>query len=415
MSAAPQASAAPGARPSPWVALGYRDFRLVWLGQMVSFAGTEMQLVTINWHIYNLTDSPVALGLVGLVRVVPIIALSLLGGVYADALDRRRVLLFTQSSMMLFAAVLGFVTITGWVSAPLIYLLAALTASAEALDGPARQAIVPNLVPKEHLANAVSLNNMMRQVAAIAGPTLAGFTIALVGIAAVYWINAVSFLAMLVSLVLVRTPVQQHLGGTRITLVALVEGIRHVRESPILLWTTLLDFLATFFSSATALLPIFARDILRVGPQGLGILYAAQSVGALAAGVGIALSGNVRRKGAILLVAVAGYGMATILFGASQWFLLSCVFLSLVGASDTVSTITRNTVRQLATPDRLRGRVTSVNMVFSRGGPHLGNLEAGLVAAVVGAPLSVIVGGVATVLLVGLTARFVPELRRYQD
>jgi MFS family permease len=395
--------------------LRHRDFRLLWLGQFFSLAGTQMQQTAINWHIYILTNSAFALGLIGLTRVVPIVVFSLIGGVFADAHDRRRVLLITQSAMMLIAAALGLVTFLGWVSAPLIYLLAALTASAAAFDSPARQALAPNLVPREHLTNALSLNNIARQTAGIIGPAIGGFVIASLGISAVYWINAASFLSILFALLLIRAPTQEHLGVARVTLPALVEGVQFVRQSKIILATMLLDFFATFFSSATALLPIFAREILRVGPEGMGILYAGESIGAVAAGAAMSFIGRVRRQGAVLLIAVAIYGAATMLYGASQWFWLSFLFLALVGAADTVSTILRNTIRQLATPDHLRGRMTSVNMIFFMGGPQLGNLEAGIVAGLFGAPFSVISGGLATIVLVALTAWLVPQLREYSE
>jgi MFS family permease len=401
------------ARLSPIVSLQYRDFRLIWLGQLISMAGTQMQQVAINWHIYILTKSPVALGLVGLMRVVPIIVFSLIGGAIADAHDRRRVLVVTQIAMMFFAAMLGLLTITGVINAPLIYALAALTAAAGAFDSPARQALYPNLVPKEHLTNAISLINLSRQTASIVGPMLAGFAIAALDVQAVYWINAVSFLAVLAALALMNTPAQRNLGASSVSLSAVSEGIRFVFKSPMILSTMLLDFLATFFSSATSLLPIFATEILRVGAQGLGILYGAESIGAIIAGAIMSLIGNIKRQGAILLGAVAAYGVATTLYGMSDLFILSVVLLAFVGAADTVSTILRNTIRQLSTPDHLRGRMTSVNMIFFMGGPQLGNLEAGIAAALFGAPFAVISGGIATVLLVIVTAWLVPQLREY--
>jgi len=324
------------------------------------------------------------------------------------------VMIVTQSAMMFFAATLGLSTITGLISAPLIYLLAALIASASAFDSPARQALIPNLVPREHLTNALSLNNLMRQAGAIMGPAIAGFAIAGFGVESVYWINAVSFLAVLAALVLMRTPAQQNPGATQVSLSALTEGLRFVFQSQMIMATMLLDFFATFFSSATSLLPIFAKEILRVGPEGLGILYAAESIGAVVAGAGMSLIGNVRKHGLILLGSVAVYGAATTFYGMSELFVLSIFFLALVGAADTVSTILRNTIRQLATPDHLRGRMTSVNMIFFQGGPQLGNLEAGIVAALFGAPFSVISGGVATVLLVAATAWLAPRLRSYE-
>jgi MFS family permease len=400
-------------RASSLTALQYRDFRLLWIGQLISNIGTQMQNVTINWHIYILTGSAVALGLTGLVRVVPIIVFSLFGGVFADTHDRRRVLLVTQSLMMIFAAILALGTNVNLVSAPFIYLLAACTAATAAFDGPARQALAPNLVRKEHLTNALSLNNIMMQVASIVGPGLAGFIIGGLSIATVYWINAVSFLAVLVALIVMHTPTQENLGVARVTPGALTEGLKFVFSAKIITATMLLDFIATFFSSASALLPIFAKEILRVGPEGLGILYSAESIGAVIAGVMMARAGNIKRQGAILLAAIASYGLATAFYGASQLFALSFFLLALVGASDTVSTILRNTIRQLATPDYLRGRMTSVNMIFFMGGPQLGNLEAGLVAAAFGAPFAVISGGVATVIVVGLVAWLVPQLRNH--
>ena len=407
--------ASPSNRLPPFVALQHRDFRLLWMGQLISQAGSQMQVVTINWHIYVLTGSPVALGLVSLSRFVPIVVFSLIGGVFADTHDRKRILLFTQSAMMIFAAILGLLTYSGGISVGLIYALSAFSAAAMAFDAPARQALPPNLVPPEHLTNALSLNNIMRQTATILGPGLVGFVIAWQGVGAVYWINAVSFLAVLMALVLMKVPTQQYLGATRFTLSAVAEGIRFVWRSQILLSTTLLDFFGSFFSSASALLPIFAEEILQVGPQGLGVLYAAESAGAVVAGVGMSLAGNVRRKGPLVLWALAVYGAATVLYGVSRWFVLSVLFLALVGAADTFSTILRNTIRQVVTPDHLRGRMGSVNMLFSRGGPQLGNLEAGIMAAVIGAPLSVVTGGIATVILVALVAYFVPQLRSYQN
>ncbi len=291
--------------------------------------------------------------------------------------------------------------------------MAATTSATAAFDSPARQSLAPNLVRKEHLTNALSLNNINMQVAAVVGPMLAGFVIAGLGVGAVYWINALSFLAVIAALVAMKTPTQKNLGVAKVNLDSLTEGIRYVFNAKIIRATMLLDFIATFFSSASALLPIFAQDILKVGPEGLGILYGAESIGAVIAGVAMARAGNVKRQGAILLAAVASYGIATAFYGASQLFVLSFFFLALVGASDTVSTILRNTIRQLATPDHLRGRMTSVNMIFFMGGPQLGNLEAGILAALIGAPLSVITGGVATVIAVGLVAWLVPQLRRY--
>jgi MFS family permease len=352
--------------------------------------------------------------LIGLMRAVPIVFSSLLGGMLADTHDRRRVLLAAQGGSMAVALALGLSTHSGGITAGLIYLLAALAAGAMGFGGPVWQAIAPNLVSREHLTNAMSLINIMRQTARIVGPGLAGFAIAWRGVVAVYWINAVSFLVVLMAFGLMRSPAQENLGAARFALSSIGEGIRFVRHTQILFSTMLLDFLGTFFASASALLPIFASEILKVGPKGLGVLYSAQSAGAVVAAAGMSFAGDIGRKGAFVLWAILIYAVATALFGASHSFPLSLVCLSLVGAGDTVSTILRHTIRQLVTPDHLRGRMNSVIMIFTQGGPQLGNLEAGLIATWIGAPLSVITGGIATLLLVAAVAWRVPQLRHYR-
>lgn len=402
-------------RNVPLVALRYRDFRLLWLGQLISQAGSQMQNAALNWHIYLLTGSPVALGVIGAIRFLPIVFFSLIGGAAADTLDRRRVMIATQSALAVIAATLGLVTLSGRDSLALIYTLLALAATAFAFDNPARQSLIPKLVSKEHLPNALSLNTTIFQFAQIIGPTLAGFIIyaSPQGVALVYIINALSFLAVIVALLLMRTSGQVEEAQT-MNLSALLEGLRFVRRTPIIWSTMLLDFIATFFASSTYLLPIFARDILRVGAQGYGLLAAAPAVGALLAGVAMSLLGRIRQQGPILLLSVALYGLATVLFGLSPWFITSFLFLALSGAADTVSTVIRGTIRQLATPDRLRGRMTAVNMVFFMGGPQLGELEAGLAAALVGTQPSVVLGGLGCLVAVALVTARVPRLRMYQ-
>lgn len=394
-------------------ALSYRDFRYLWLGQIISVAGSQMQNVAINWQIYQRTGSAVVLGLVGLVRVIPIVVFSLVGGVVADTYSRRRVMLITQSIGMYSAIALALVTAWGVATPTLILICTGITAAAAAFDGPARQSLIPNLVPPEHLTNAVSLNTMMFQAATIIGPALSGFSIAELGVEAVYWLNAVSYLAVIAALAAMKVVEAKREGRAKIDLESLFEGLRFVRKNAMIFSTMLLDFFATFFASATALLPIFARDILHVGPEGLGVLYAAEAVGSLITGILISMMGDIRRKGMVLLTSVALYGVATAIYGFSTNFVLSLFLLALVGAGDSISTVLRSAIRQTVTPDHIRGRMTSVNMIFFMGGPQLGNLEAGLAAAWLGAPGSVVLGGIATLVVVGVTSILYPQLRRY--
>lgn len=394
-------------------ALSHSDFRYLWIGQIISVAGSQMQNVAINWQIYQRTSSAVVLGLVGLVRVIPIVTFSLIGGVVADTYSRRRVMMITQSVGMCSALALALVTAFGVATPTVILTLTGVTAAAAAFDGPARQSLIPNLVPPEHLTNAVSLNTMMFQAATIIGPALSGFTIAELGVEAVYWANAVSYLAVIGALAAMKVVEAKREGRAKIDLATLFEGLHFVRKNMMIFSTMLLDFFATFFASATALLPIFARDILHVGPEGLGMLYAAEAIGSLITGIFISMMGDIKRKGMVLLTSVAMYGLATAIYGFSTNFVLSLLLLALVGAGDSISTVLRSTIRQSVTPDHIRGRMTAVNMIFFMGGPQLGNLEAGLAAAWLGAPGSVVLGGMATMVVVGITAFLFPQLRKY--
>jgi len=382
-----------------------------------------MQNAALLWHV-SLLVSPqrkgLALGIVGLVKVVPIVVFSMVSGVVADAWNRRRLMLFTQVGAALTACGLAFVAFRGIHDVWPIYALAALGAAVGAFDMPARQALVPTLVPREHLPNAITLNTIMFQTASVVGPSLGGILIAASGVGWVYVANAVSFAFVVVALVMMRgVPARvPRDDGTNddVSLRSAAEGLRFVFRSPLIRSTMLLDFFATFFSSATALLPIFAQDILKVGADGYGWLYAAPAAGALVtSALMVPLTDRIRRRGPTLLWAVCGYGLATVVFGLSRSFWLTFLCLALTGATDTVSMVIRNIVRQLETPDRLRGRMTGVNMVFFMGGPQLGELEAGVVANWLGATVSVVSGGIGCVIATGWVAATTPALRHYRS
>jgi MFS family permease len=404
-----------------FVALQHRNFRLIWIGLFVSFTGSMMQNAALLWHVSLLVPphrKGLALGMVGLVRVIPVTVFSMLSGVVADAWDRRKLMLFTQVAATIVAVALAVLTFRGLAHVWPVYLLAALGSAVGAFDLPARGALVPTLVPREHLPNAISLNTIMFQTASVAGPSLGGLLIAASGVGWVYIANAVSFSFVIVALLMMRDvpahPRSESGSRDDVSLHAAMEGLRFVFRSPLIRSTMLLDFFATFFSSATALLPIFAQDILQVGARGYGWLYAAPAVGAMTtSAVMVSMSERIRRRGPTLLWAVGGYGAATVVFGLSRTFWLTFVCLAMTGATDTVSMVIRNIVRQLETPDRLRGRMMGVNMVFFMGGPQLGELEAGAVANWLGAPFSVISGGIGCLLATGWVAVSTPALRRY--
>lgn len=392
---------------SSFAALRYRDFRLLWLGLIVSVTGSQMQFVAINWHVYLITKSAFALGLVGLFRAVPIIICSLVGGVVADAVDRKRLMMVTQMVMLSSAALLAAITIAGLNSVWPIYVVSAMASAASAFDVPARQSMMPTLVPAEVFPNAVSLGLLVFNVATIAGPAIAGFLLAESGPALIYGLNALSFVAVIWALLLMRTSGDPQASGeprSALSVAALKEGLRFVWNTPIIVQTMTLDFAATFFASATLLLPIFAKEILHVDARGYGFLAAAPAIGSVITALVMARLGSFRKQGRLVVASVAIFGFATTAFGISTMFWFSLLMLAMTGASDTVSTVLRQTIRQLVTPNHLRGRMTSINMMFFMGGPQLGELEAGILASLIGTPLSVVVGGLGSVACAAIAA-----------
>ena len=394
--------------------LKHRRFFYLWSGQLLSIAGTQMQIWALFWHIRTLTDQPIALGGVGLARILPIIIFSLVGGVIADSFDRRRVMFITQSAAALLALTLGLLTQFGQINIWLIYALTALQAIAISFDSPARQALVPNLVPAKDLPNAFSMTSIAWQTGAIIGPAVSGFVIAFGGQQAVYYINAISYLAVIIALILIGPVAQTKTARVAgVSWTAIKEGIQFIINKPIILSTMLLDFVATFFASANTLMPIVARDVLHVGVVEYGWLSAAPSVGAVIAALVVSQLPELRRQGQLFLASVAVFGVATIIFGATTSLVLAWFALSVTGAADSVSTIIRNTIRQLQTPDHIRGRMTSVNQIFFQGGPQLGEVEAGIVAQLFGAPLAIISGGIGCIVGMWLIVRKWPFLLSY--
>jgi MFS family permease len=333
--------------------------------------------------------------------------------VAADALDRRKLMLASQAGMMIASLGLLFATHAGVVTPGIIYGLAALGGVASAFDPPSRQALLPQLVPIEVLPNALGIYNIVDEVASIGGPALGGMLLAWKGVQPVYVADVISFLAVMVALLSMEHEAPSH-GLAGVSAHALFEGLRFIRRTPLILSTMLLDFVATFLAGSMLLLPIFADQLLQVGPRGLGILYAAQPVGAALAAAVLSTLPVIRRQGRALLIAVAVYGGAIAVFGVSRWFPLSLCMLALSGAADMLSVLMRQTVRQILTPDPLRGRMTAVNMMFFIGGPQLGEVEAGVAARLFGVRASVWSGGLLCIVAAVAAAVLVPSLRKYE-
>lgn len=414
-----------------FAALQYRDFRLLWFGRFVSSFGSQMQTIALSWHVFellraasttvtlfgrtfSLDSQALGLGALGLVRIIPVAIFALLGGVTADARDRRKLLIATQAVAAVTSLILAVITLTDRATLSWVYAMTAVAAATTAFTNPAQQSLVPNLVAPRHLSNAISLDNILLYAGNIIGPGIAGLLVSRYGIGTVYAIDAISFAAVIIALTLIRyrsTPNPD----ARIDWGAIREGVRFTYRNKLIWSTMLLDFWATFFGSARSMLPLVADRILGMGVEGYGLLATAQPLGAVVAGFGLALRGHIRRQGAVLLLSVALYGLATALFGLTTVFGLSYLFFALTGTGDMISTVIRGTLRQLETPDTMRGRMTSVNMLFYLGGPQLGEVEAGLVAAAFGAPVAIVSGGVATIVVTGWVAWRYAVLRRYQS
>jgi len=397
-----------------FAALKYRDFRLLSLGLFISRIGSEMQVVAVIWHLYLLTNSPLSIGYIGLARFIPLIPASFIAGIVADKYDRRTIMLTSQILLTLVTVTFIFLVFTSQITPMAIYILIGVNSLVASFDTPARQAIIPHLVEKKDLLNAVSLMTLFWHTSKVIGPAFAGLLIASSGLSSIYVINALTFTAVIVGILMMSKKefVVKEIVSFNIKTVK--EGFGFIYHNPIIFSTMLLDFIATFFASAITMMPFFAKEIFAVGAQGLGLLYAAPSLGSMVAGIVVASMRTIKQQGKLLLISVFIYGLTTVLFAITHSFILACIFLIISGAGDMISSIIRNTLRQVITPDCLRGRTSSVNMIFVMGGPQLGEVEAGWLANLIGVAPSVAIGGFATMLSVGLIGWLTPKLRQYQ-
>lgn len=394
-------------------ALSVPIFRNYIFGAFFSEAGNQMQTVAVAWQVYEITRNPASLALIGLSHILPIFGLSLIGGVAADKIDRKKILIISQSAMSLLAFSLFFLTQNNLITPFYIYGVLILSGIAQAFSMPARQAILPNLVPSKFFMNAISLHTLQFQTATMLGPAVAGLLIAGYGVESVYLFNGLSFLIFIASILGIKKSLNVEHSDVEFNLKSIMEGIKFVVKTPILYSTMILDFLATFFGTANILMPVFAKEVLHVGPQGLGLLYSAPAAGGVLAGILMASIPKIRNQGKIILVSVILYGAAIVGFGLSKVFVISLAFLVVMGFGDMVSTIIRNTIRQMVTPDYLRGRMVSIMRMFFQGGPQLGEIEAGLLAKAIGAPATVVIGGVGVVLITFFIALKNKSLRNY--
>jgi MFS family permease len=397
-----------------YAALRSRDYRLVLTGHLLSHLGLQMLSVAVSWDLWQETKSAVVLGNVGFVQIAPALLFGLYAGHIADRYDRRRIILLAQALVLTGSLLLA----AGSATVLVIYAALFLAAVARAFQWTARTAILPNVVPQDALHNALTWFSSATEIGSVGGPALAGLLLASVGSRAVYLLQLGFAALSLICYWLVRTSPKAAPATLATPAVpastALREGLGYVWKDPLILPAISLDLFAVLFGGATALLPIFAADILHGGARGLGWLRAAPSIGALSMAFLTAHAPRVRRAGRALLWAVAGYGAATAVFGFSRSLWLSFAMLVLVGACDNISVVLRNSVVQTRTPDQLRGRVSSVHGIFVSSSNQLGAVESGWTAAWFGAVASVVLGGVATLAIVAGFAARSKALRRWR-
>jgi len=440
-------SAAPAARHDPYAALSHPTYRRYLTGSFLALFGRQMGTIAITWEVYQWTHSATALGLVGLLNVLPLLALSLPAGVLADRSDRRTIIAFTTGTVALLSLLLALVS---WRHAsipdlpllhranagllrialvferhvdpasldfhqpalPIVYALLFAMAVLRILGWPSRSAIIPLLLPVHALSNAITWNSSAFEIATMAGPALGGFLVAKAGFPVVYLLDATCGLTLVVLLTRVTYLNPPQPVATQRTWRATLAGAEFIWRKKVILGASSLDLFAVLLGGATTLLPIYADQILHVDAIGFGWLRAAPSIGACCMAMWIAHHAPLRRPGRALLWAVAGFGAAIIAFGLSTWFWLSLVALFFTGAFDNVSVVVRQSLVQLLTPDTLRGRVTSVNQIFVGSSNEIGALRAGLMAALFGPVTAVVAGGAGTLLVVAIVARSIPGLRK---
>lgn len=409
--------AAAGPRHDPYAALRLRDFRWFIVSLFTMTLATQMQAVVVGWQVYDLTHDPLSLGLVGLAEALPFIAFALPAGHVADSADRKRIAMLGLTATMLCALALLALTAGGRVATGLvwpIYAVIFLMGIARSFLQPARQAFGVDIVPRPLYPNAVAWRSSTWQTAAVGGPAVGGLLYGFAGVEATYWVVAALLVVSVLGFAMIPS---RHTGpleeGAALPMVdSLLSGLRFVRSQPVLLSALALDLFSVLLGGAEALLPVFAREILHVGPEGLGMLRAAPAAGAVVIGIVLAHRGPFERAGRTLLLSVAAFAAGIIVFGLSRSFWLSLVVLAFCGMADGISVVIRSTLLQTLTPTELLGRVSAVNSIFIGSANEIGAFESGVTARLMGTVPAVLFGGFASLGVVGVIAARVPKLRR---
>ena len=395
--------------------LKHRNFRLLWTGWILGATGSWVHQVASMWLILELTNSPLMLGVSGIFMSVPFLITSLYGGALADRMDRVKLLQVAQAAATVLAVVPGVLAALGVIQVWHIYALSFLSWTVSAFDGPARQAIVPSLVPRSDLMSAIALTSVVRRSTALVGPMIGGFAITLVGISGAFFVSAGFDAAVLLTLLIMRSlpaqPEERRVPMGR----AILDGFKLIRGNPVIYGILSMEAVNTLLVTYQQLMPVFARDILQVGPTGFGFLYASPGVGALVGSALLLLMGDVKRKGLLFVTTVLIQPVTIMLFALSPWMVTSMLMLALSGVLDVIGGTVRNAMLQLSTRDQMRGRVMGMNMMVHRGLGPLSGLQAGAVATFAGAPFAVAAGSALFIVYAVFLIFRVPELRLYEE
>ncbi|MGH7829197.1 MAG: MFS transporter, partial [Candidatus Binatia bacterium] len=361
----------------PWASLLNREYSLIWISTLVSSMATQMRYVTNMYQVYDLSGSSFQLGLTGFFQALPFIVFGLFAGVLADVFDRKKLLTITQLLQLLPAIALAVLTTTGSIKVWHIYVLSLVTSSVQVFGTPARWAIIPSLVPQSQLMNALTLNITTHQGSLLLSPVIAGLLIDLIGLEVTYLLDALLFIPAIAAVLMMRAPQKPEGSRPSISLRSVVEGFKFIWVERIILSLFLLDFGATLVGYYRPILPVFANDVFDVGATGLGVLYAAPAIGAMLGSAFLLLAGDVKRKGALVVVSALFFGGSLALLGVTRWFWLGLVAVGVLGFTDAISVTIRRTVVQLLSPDAMRGRASSLITVFAQSTNALGALIAG--------------------------------------
>jgi MFS family permease len=399
----------------PWSSLLIRDFSLIWISSVLAATSSQIRHVSNLYQVYDLSGSSFQLGLTGFFQALPYVIFGLFAGVLADAFDRRKVILCTHFLHLVPSLALGFLTMSGAIQVWHIYLLGTISSLIEVFSWPARSAMVPRLVPPSHLMNAITLTSMILQSSFLVGPAIAGVLIDYTGLATSYFISASLFAPAIVAVLSMRSSGRPEGQRRRVSFRSMIEGVEFIWFQRIILSLFLLDFGVTLVGFYRPILPIFASDVFDTGATGLGALYGAPAVGALLGSTSVLLFGDVKRKGALAIVAALFFAAGLALLGISRGFWMAVAAVVLLGYTDSLSVAIRRTVVQFLAPDAMRGRAASLITVFAQSTNALGALLAGSAAQLLGAPNAVLLGSALCLIIIIGTDRAIPQLRRYRS